>query len=389
MESTGKSGRIQITEKLHSKLCGKYQFEKSSVVAKGKGEMTTYLLSTEYYQNTSPDAMPLDSTLKIRARAMGHPVGDEFSEHQSESGQQMEGTEDFNIKPSTPPPTSQTLNPVLATITKVSSLSSLTSAAEKEEKELVANANNNNNNSTPSLNVDPVAGSNNSTTTTGLDSILRRSRSLSVKVQQPVLLDLKNTENNNSGNLRRFSLPRSGSPISPVGSEIRNPFSPAKQTSNSNVTSNVTIPNNTTNEATETTEVSTTPPPSSSVLTNQHIELPLLPTTQSLSSNSQSRNSSRRASVSSECSSSSSGTLEIMNKPVLNGNIRRSIERQKIYDQETHRYSEQDSDDENKSVLEVHKLRRASQPYVNMDHHRHESNSSSSENHALKEEEKE
>jgi adenylate cyclase len=45
MESSGASGRIQVTEEIYRRLCDRYTFEpRGQIEVKGKGLMTTYFL---------------------------------------------------------------------------------------------------------------------------------------------------------------------------------------------------------------------------------------------------------------------------------------------------------------------------------------------------------
>jgi adenylate cyclase len=47
MESQGLAGRIQVTQAVYERLKDNYQFEyRGSMLIKGKGEMTTYLLQS-------------------------------------------------------------------------------------------------------------------------------------------------------------------------------------------------------------------------------------------------------------------------------------------------------------------------------------------------------
>ena len=66
MESTGKKGRIQVTETFYQRVSGSYDFEQSSVEAKGKGVMKTYLLGEKYYQNPSPSSLPHEISINMR-----------------------------------------------------------------------------------------------------------------------------------------------------------------------------------------------------------------------------------------------------------------------------------------------------------------------------------
>ena len=67
MESTGKKGRIQVTETFYQRVSGSYDFEQSSVEAKGKGVMKTYLLGEKYYQNPSLSSPPHEISINMRS----------------------------------------------------------------------------------------------------------------------------------------------------------------------------------------------------------------------------------------------------------------------------------------------------------------------------------
>lgn len=60
MESVGVDGRIQCSREAYLRLCSKFEFEeRKDVYAKGKGLLTTYLLSTNYYQNPQSASMTI------------------------------------------------------------------------------------------------------------------------------------------------------------------------------------------------------------------------------------------------------------------------------------------------------------------------------------------
>ncbi|KAG2373363.1 hypothetical protein C9374_012229 [Naegleria lovaniensis] len=118
MESTGKTGRIQVTAALYKRLRGKYRFEKSSVFAKGKGELITYLLDEKYYQNTSPEAPALEASNYLRQQIATTSISQSGSaEDLSEKNFTSDEEENTTVKRATPPLSQQqtTMTTMIAT----------------------------------------------------------------------------------------------------------------------------------------------------------------------------------------------------------------------------------------------------------------------------------
>jgi hypothetical protein len=54
MESTANPGAIHVTERTYRRLRDRYVFEEQVVQVKGKGEMTTYLLTARQTEPLTP-----------------------------------------------------------------------------------------------------------------------------------------------------------------------------------------------------------------------------------------------------------------------------------------------------------------------------------------------